>query len=224
MSNTDVLMWSIVKNNKTFFASFLVIFITATTLLLAFSKTTSFVMINGAHTILLDSYFYFVTYFGNGLVYFVFIILFLFFNIRHSFTFLVAAIIQALIVQFLKHVVFPDALRPMNFISNPNVIHTVEGVSVYINNSFPSGHTATAFCIYAILSFISGNRYFSVAMVLLAAAVGYSRIYLAQHFLIDVYFGSIIGLFAGWFTFWLMNIRLKSKWHWMDRKIDLFKK
>jgi membrane-associated phospholipid phosphatase len=65
-----------------------------------------------------------------------------------------------------------------------------------MERSFPSGHTCTAFCLFCFLAFILTPRYKWLGLVffILAMAVGYSRIYLAAHFFLDVYVGSIIGV------------------------------
>ena len=36
-------------------------------------------------------------------------------------------------------------------------------------------------------------------------AEGYSRIYLVQHFFLDVYVGAVIGVFSALFSFWMIN-------------------
>ena len=61
--------------------------------------------------------------------------------------------------------------------------------------SFPSGHTMSAFALYGIISFLflSKNKLASFALFV-AIAVGFSRIYLFQHFLKDVFFGAILGV------------------------------
>jgi membrane-associated phospholipid phosphatase len=60
--------------------------------------------------------------------------------------------------------------------------------------SFPSGHTASAFSMFLVLSHFSKNRWRSFSCFLAAFFVGYSRMYLAQHFFADVYGGAIIAV------------------------------
>ncbi len=62
-------------------------------------------------------------------------------------------------------------------------------------NSFPSGHTATAF---AAAFSLRGRvpRWVLYSTLTLAALVGFSRIYIGAHFPMDVLFGSITGLIA----------------------------
>lgn len=70
--------------------------------------------------------------------------------------------------------------------------------------SFPSGHTMSAFALYGAISFLflSKNKLASFALFI-AIAVGFSRIYLFQHFLKDVFFGAILGVLIAIFTSFL---------------------
>jgi membrane-associated phospholipid phosphatase len=63
-------------------------------------------------------------------------------------------------------------------------------------NSFPSGHTMAAFGLYAALAFYAKKWYQAFGLFFLALLVGYSRIYLSQHFLVDVIFGAMLGCLA----------------------------
>jgi membrane-associated phospholipid phosphatase len=62
--------------------------------------------------------------------------------------------------------------------------------------SFPSGHTATAFCIYLILCLLMKKKWWVFIGFIIAALIGYSRIYLAQHFPVDVGGGIIIAIIS----------------------------
>jgi undecaprenyl-diphosphatase len=64
------------------------------------------------------------------------------------------------------------------------------------NSSFPSSHAANAFA----MAWVLGRRWrrFSIPFWLLAAAVGWSRMYLNRHFLSDVLCGAIIGVTCAW--------------------------
>jgi membrane-associated phospholipid phosphatase len=63
--------------------------------------------------------------------------------------------------------------------------------------SFPSGHTMAAFALYSLLALMAGRRYerWGLVFALMAILVGISRIFLFQHFLIDVLAGAFLGLF-----------------------------
>jgi undecaprenyl-diphosphatase len=60
-------------------------------------------------------------------------------------------------------------------------------------NSFPSGHTITAFGTAAFLAMETGPI-IGAASFIAAAAVGFARIYQGAHFPLDVAAGAIIGL------------------------------
>jgi undecaprenyl-diphosphatase len=65
-------------------------------------------------------------------------------------------------------------------------------VAVPHSNSFPSGHTATAFAGATMLSYFVPRA--APALYLLAAAIGYSRLYLGVHYPLDVLGGAVIGV------------------------------
>jgi membrane-associated phospholipid phosphatase len=60
-------------------------------------------------------------------------------------------------------------------------------------NSFPSGHALSAFALFFCLLFVSRSHFLKILFFILALLAAYSRVYLSQHWLIDIYVGSIIG-------------------------------
>ncbi len=64
-----------------------------------------------------------------------------------------------------------------------------------IGNSYFSGHAANTGAIAVFLSFMYRKKYpfMGIVVVLWALLTGYSRIYLAQHFLGDVFTGFLVG-------------------------------
>src|SRR5699024_7390074 len=107
-----------------------------------------------------------------------------------------SALLQTIIVQGLKRFFFEEMTRPRKFLELDSLshIHFVEGVTVHNFNSFPSGHSATAFAIFTLLALIYRKSWWTALVFFVAAAVAISRVYLLQHFFIDIYFGSIIGM------------------------------
>ena len=78
------------------------------------------------------------------------------------------------------------------------------------NNSFPSGHTATAFSLFLFCCFISAKKWIVPLGFIYALLGGYARIYVAQHFPLDV--GA--GIFTAYFSTliaWIIHLNYFNK-------------
>ena len=92
-------------------------------------------------------------------------------------------IVVTLVVQIFKYLV--ARVRPYDNLLNVIALRTEKDFS------FPSGHTATSFaCAVFLSSMLSGV---GLLVMLLAALIGYSRIYLGVHYPSDVIAGGMIG-------------------------------
>ena len=76
--------------------------------------------------------------------------------------------------------------------------------------SFVSSHAANTFAVAAFSSLIFRHGLTSVSMFVWAAAVSFSRIYLAKHFPSDVLAGAVLGVGVGCAVYYLIYI-LSSK-------------
>jgi membrane-associated phospholipid phosphatase len=83
------------------------------------------------------------------------------------------------------------------------------GGKIHTWQSFPSGHTMTAFALALFLSILIRNKFWGVLLLILAILVAYSRVYLFQHFPKDVFAGSIFGVFAVLIAFPIDFLRIK---------------
>ena len=123
-------------------------------LALMFSSKVAFhVWINSTHTPLQDGVFSYLTHLGGGTcVVAGTLVLILVYWKRYGVSIFLFGILNLLLVvvstQFLKLVVFADALRPTAFITE-TVLHTAPGVEMHTYNSFPSGHTAAGFAFFS---------------------------------------------------------------------------
>ena len=70
-------------------------------------------------------------------------------------------------------------------------------------SSFPSGHSTTVFALATMLALFEKNKKWNILYLLGALGVGYSRIYLGQHFLGDVLVGSGLGMLVAVLVYWL---------------------
>jgi membrane-associated phospholipid phosphatase len=124
---------------------------------------------------------------------------------KKSLPFLVSCfVLTTLLTQVCKNLIVPDELRPTSAISTA-LIHTVQHVRVHATASFPSGHTATAFVFYLIFCLVFKNNWWLVVGLLYALVVGYSRIYLAQHFPFDVAGGIVVAVISIIISLFIQN-------------------
>ena len=105
-----------------------------------------------------------------------------------------AVIFSTLLTQISKQVIYPDEPRPLQAIADQNLVHYVSGVTVHSINSFPSGHTATAFTFVLVLALFSQSTKWLILGFVATILVAYSRIYLGQHFPLDVGAGMLVAV------------------------------
>lgn len=79
---------------------------------------------------------------------------------------------------------------------------------IYVNDtddsySFPSGHVSVAFATATSLSITAKKWYVTVPAFVWATSVGYSRMYLGQHYPSDVFMGALIGSGSAVLSHWL---------------------
>ena len=85
------------------------------------------------------------------------------------------------------------------------------------HNSFPSGHTATAFCGAELIQIEYGGWYGAAAYIS-ALGVGFLRPYNSRHWLNDVFAGAAIGIFSARAAYWLLPA--ERKWFGWNKKKD----
>jgi membrane-associated phospholipid phosphatase len=111
--------------------------------------------------------------------------------------------------------------RPMAFFAKQNLtdrLNLIEGIEMHTGaTSFPSGHTMSAFALYSLLIFLLPKKHiYGAILFLLALLVGFSRIYLAQHFWPDVYAGGIIGAVWAVIIYSVQSYFPVGKVGWLD--------
>lgn len=89
-----------------------------------------------------------------------------------------------------------ERYRPSHNLELKGLLHHVKG---YLGGTygFVSSHAANTFAIAGFLFLFYKNRTASIALLLWAALVSYSRVYLGVHYPSDVVCGGLLGLTAG---------------------------
>ncbi len=154
-----------------------------------------------------DQLFRYWTLLGDGIVWVPVVILIFIYRVRYIPLIIAAILISTLITQGTKNLLFPDEPRPTFGLIDMSLIHTVQGVELHTVNSFPSGHTGTAFTIFLLACMLVKRWWMVPVGFFYAAMVGYSRIYLAQHFPVDVGAGILTGAITV-----LISAEIQKRW------------
>jgi membrane-associated phospholipid phosphatase len=198
-------MIELLRKTKVFSVPFFILVGGSSLLLIFFDKIEIALWINSHNSKFLDFFFQYLTHIGDGITALIISLLFLLFNIRKGSILLIGYLLSGLIIQMLKIFVFPDILRPILLIENSPAIHLVEGVKIWGSQSFPSGHTGTAFALFFCLVAYTDKTRLHILGLITAVLIAYSRLYLFQHFLPDVVAGAVIGTFTSLFLLLLFE-------------------
>ncbi|MGL4992910.1 MAG: phosphatase PAP2 family protein [Bacteroidales bacterium] len=122
-----------------------------------------------------------------------------------------AAIVLAILIsdQISSGILKPtiERLRPSHDLLMRDLIHIV---NEYRGGrfGFTSSHASNSVAAATILILIFKSMPQTIMLILWAAIMGYSRIYLGVHYLGDVLCGSLVGVFAGWLSYKLLSSRM----------------
>ncbi len=156
-----------------------------------------FRFVNLHHSSFLDVFMFRSTLLGEGLVIGLVLLVLLGLSRFRNWWYFTAAVVcnvlPSIITQVIKRSV--DAPRPLKFFNEAAWIHSLPEWPRLMEHSFPSGHTCGAFGFFTLLALLlpPKHRIWGGLFIIFALLVAYSRIYLAVHFMVDVYVGSIIG-------------------------------
>lgn len=212
----------ILKQSRYFLLPYLVILVIAIGVLTLFTKAQIHIWINQHWSEFGDSVFPRITFLGDGIFVIGVIILLLFYRFGYSILVAATYAISGIVVQLIKNFISPHIQRPVPYLEGIYNLHLVQGVQILSSKSFPSGHSASAFALFLCFAFLTKNKLLQFVFFMIACLIAFSRVYLSQHFLIDITTGSAIGAIA---TIIYYNYHLKIKGDWMNKSIiTVFKK
>lgn len=157
-------------------------------------KNEAFLFLNQNLGPIADKVFEYSSYLAEGWMWIPYFVLLVGLFKKDTSFILINFLISTLIVQFTKNYIFGSAMRPMASSLPTSEIHTVPGVEIHTYNSFPSGHSATAFTLFILSTYLFNNKQVFVFGLIYALICSYSRIYLAQHFPLDVAGGILVAV------------------------------
>lgn len=155
--------------------------------------------INRYYSFQADVFFKYFTHLGDGVFCISVGILMLFWSRAKGLLILLSYAVSGILAQLIKNFGFPKEPRPAEYFARMmNSLHTVSGVELSHWNSFPSGHTTSAFAFFALIAVWVKHPMLKFLCLSVAVTVAFSRMYLLQHFLVDVYVGSLLGTITAW--------------------------
>jgi membrane-associated phospholipid phosphatase len=200
---------------KLFFVPYLILLCICLTIKFVFSRQDIYFAVNSRYSDWGDYIFPYITYLGDGWTIIILSAILALFNYRAAFLMATSYGITAVLAQIIKR--FVGAPRPKLFFTDQlSRIHFIKGFYIDSLGSFPSGHTVTAFSAALVAAYLIKNKNWSVPLLFLAMLIGFSRMYVSEHFFEDVIGGSVIGVIVTvmWLT-WLDTRKFlhSPKWH-----------
>ncbi|MCX6214810.1 phosphatase PAP2 family protein [Spirosoma sp.] len=193
------------RKNWLFFLPYAFLLLLFGLLQLIYSQEQLMQWVNTRNSPVADALFPYITYLGDGIFFAAVCLLLVFLNRRIGLMAFASFALSTLISEFLKKVVFKGSPRPLKYFEHSSFqYHLIEGLDIFSYNSFPSGHTITAFALFGLMAFLDENKNRGWIWLLLGVLAGYSRVYLFQHFVEDVFVGSLVGTISSVIIFQLM--------------------
>ena len=188
---------TLISSRKLFFQTMLFLLMAAVLLLLFFGRSVAFISSDAYHPFWANVFFINYTFMGNGLFVICLASLFIFRFKRkqQGLAILYGFLLSGFVVQLLKNI---------NSLSHPTVFFE-QGQNFFLPNnilltdhgSFISGHTATAFALATVLMMVVKDPKWQLPILIAALLLGYSRMYLAQHYLLEIMTGAVLGTVSG---------------------------
>jgi len=175
--------------------------------------TDLFLFLNGLHSPFWDG----VMLFASGkLTWLPFYLLLIYFIARkhkwNTLWWLLAIAVVVLLADQLSVHLFKNVFQRLRPCHNPDlsgVIHLVGRCGGKFG--FVSSHAANTFGVSVFLSMLYKNRWATIGLLIWAAFVSYSRIYLGVHYPADVLVGALLGSAVG-YGLWHLANRLMNRY------------
>ena len=172
-------------------------------------KGDGLIFMSGLRSEALNSIFFAITQLGDTPAYL--LVLPVLLGIRYRFALAAALIgVTNLLLSMSLKALFSHP-RPLNWLQATGQVEDFESVPQYAMyqafNSFPSGHTLSAFTLFIFLALISEKVWMKILFSIVPLLVALSRVYLGAHFVQDVVFGGACGLLLAY-----MGYLLQRQW------------
>jgi len=200
----------VLKQIRLFFILYLILLCICLVIKIIFTKEAIYFAVNSRYSSFADDIAPYVTDIGNGWTILILSAILTLFNYRTAFLMASSYAVTSLLAQVVKYI-FASPRPSLLYKAKLSVIHVVKGVYLLQFDSFPSGHTVTIFSAAVVIIYLAKNKSWGILLFIVAVAVGYSRMYLSEHFFEDVTAGSVIGVIGT--VLWISFIDSKKFLH-----------
>jgi membrane-associated phospholipid phosphatase len=161
-----------------------------------FGRISVFLFLNTDGGVLMDQFFKWATWGAEGWVWIPYLSVVVILFKKDTKLIVLNFLLSTLLTQIPKQLIWDTISRPIASGMPLNEIHTVPGVVMHAYNSFPSGHTATAFTLFLLTIYLFPTKWVFAIGAIFAMICAYSRVYLGQHFPMDLGGGIIVAVMS----------------------------
>jgi membrane-associated phospholipid phosphatase len=208
------------KNNGLFLSLYFFTLACASYFLLSYDKLAIHQMVNWwVGNGYINAFYKYFTHLGDGLFAIGAGILIMFLNFKKGLYVILSYAFAGITASIIKACV--NYTRPFHFYvyyKKHLKLNLVEGVEMLGERSFPSGHATAVFAVFTALALSTDNKFAKVVCMVIAVNAAFSRMYLSQHWLIDVYVGSLIGVLFAVVLYFLFYRNER-----FDNRLNIFK-
>lgn len=211
-------MKKISKHNVIVLSIYGFLFVAFTFIVIFCGKEKTHLLLNKYNNDFFDFLFFYITKLGEGVALASIIIGAAFYKLRYSLVTMVSVLLSFSVVTICKRCIWYNAPRPSTVFKNMD-LHYIKGIVVHSSHSFPSGHTAAGFALFMMFVLLAKNPLVKIFYFIVALLIGFSRIYLSQHFITDVLAGSLIGTLSSIFCYYIIIGNNLPKWCLLDKSV-----
>ncbi len=161
-----------------------------------FGRISVFLFLNTDGGAFMDQFFKWATWGADGWVWIPFLAIVFGWFKKDAKLIVLNFLLSTLLTQIPKRFIWDTISRPIASGMPLNEIHTVPGVVMHAYNSFPSGHTATAYTFFLLTIYLFPTKWVFAIGAIFAMICAYSRVYLGQHFPLDLGGGILVAIIS----------------------------
>jgi undecaprenyl-diphosphatase len=152
---------------------------------------------NGKHTAFFDGFMFIVSDKYVWIPFYMILAGILIYRYRWKSLWIFLSVIILIVLSDQTANVLKEGIKRFRPCKDPEIGFLVHIVNDYCRSSygFVSGHAANSFALATFLSLLFRNRWATIGLLIWAAVVSYSRIYLGVHYPGDVLGGAFLGAF-----------------------------